>query len=283
MQPNTEDTPTNTPEPQISTEGSISNINPQKQVSDFLPPKSDTKPPLDELKENDTPTDQEGDGTTNSKDTKDTAAEEDLKLFAELKDDRDKLRGVREERDTKRTQRILKGIAITVATILLLSLIGLKIFKSLNKPETVLQHQNFVLPADLNSKSADEQAAINVINLARKGDFDQIITKWLGSKDLSNSKEDFKNLIISYETSADGEKVELVEKKVGKTNLGVEGAEEVNAVSLIYRSSYFEHPNNLYTKLNLYESATTPGAWKLYLFEFKAQDDNQPPKADLSV
>jgi hypothetical protein len=65
--------------------------------------------------------------------------------------------------------------------------------------------------------------------------------------------------------------------------LGVEGAEEVNAVSLIYRSSYFEHPNNLYTKLNLYESATTPGAWKLYLFEFKAQDDNQPPKADLSV
>ena len=157
------------------------------------------------------------------------------------------------------------------------------ILKSLDHPEQTIERQTFSVPSDISSKSTDEQAAINIIDLARKGNSEEIIVKWLGTKDLITSKEYFQNLIASYANSADGQKVELIEKKVGKTNLGVAGAEEVQAVSIIYKSAYFEHPNSIYTKINLYEPVASPGTWKLYLFEFKAQEGNERPSADLSV
>ncbi len=263
-----------------------------EKVSDFIPLKE--APILPKLDQSESPDKTEGPNLEIKDEDKDkqevrtpnpteveSKNDTDKELLGELKEDRDKLRGINEDHNPKRKQRFFKVLVGLFVAITVLSLVGLVIFRSLDKPEKVIERTAFSLPSDITSKSADEQAALTIVDLARKGNSDEIVTKWLGSKDITASREDFNNLIESYKDSADGKKVELVEKKVGKTNLGVAEADEVNAVSIIYRSSYFEHPNNLYTKLNLYEPAATPGVWKLYLFEFKAEESNQQLKADL--
>jgi len=255
-----------------------------KSFNDFRPLKKEDEPTKDsQNNEYNSPSYEEAEAQIDEETEKGSDNPEDAQLLSDLKDDRDKLRGITEDRESKKSKKILKISVGILLTIALLSLIGVFILKSLDHPEQTIERQTFSVPSDIISKSTDEQAAINIIDLARKGNSEEIIVKWLGTKDLSTSKEDFQNLIASYANSADGQKVELIEKKVGKTNLGVAGAEEVQAVSIIYKSAYFEHPNSIYTKINLYEPVASPGTWKLYLFEFKAQEGNERPSADLSV
>jgi len=255
-----------------------------KSFNDFRPLKKEDEPTKDsQNNEYNSPSYEEAEAQIDEETEKGSDNPEDAQLLSDLKDDRDKLRGITEDRESKKSKKILKISVGILLTIALLSLIGVFILKSLDHPEQTIERQTFSVPSDISSKSTDEQAAINIIDLARKGNSEEIIVKWLGTKDLSTSKEDFQNLIASYANSADGQKVELIEKKVGKTNLGVAGAEEVQAVSIIYKSAYFEHPNSIYTKINLYEPVASPGTWKLYLFEFKAQEGNERPSADLSV
>lgn len=204
-------------------------------------------------------------------------------LLLDLKDSRDKLRGAEEEPKGIKTKRRLIILASILVSIIILALVATLVVKPTMKEDEPLQRQAYTPPSDLESKPANEKVALTIIKLAREGNSAEIITTWLGAKDLTTTKEDFIKLISSYQNSADGKSAELIEKKVGKTNLGVVGAEEVNAISLVYKSGYFEHKNNLYTKLNLYEPTATPGTWKLYLFEFKAEEADQPLVAELAT
>lgn len=284
---------TNTEPEQNPVQPTQSYPEPPKRVNDFFSPQNkppqNITPPLQNAPQSDSP-DSEDSIESNNLDQNDLVDKKpsDLnqpneELLLDLKDSRDRLRGTEEEPKSKKNKRRLMILVGSIVAIAILTAVALLIVKPAMKKEEPATQQFFKLPSDITSKTADEQAALKVVELARSGNSDEIVKTWLGAKDISSSKEDFAKLISTYQSSADGKSVELIEKKVGKTNLGVVGAEEVSAVSIVYKSDYFKHNNNLYTKLNLYQPPETPDTWKLYLFEFKAEENNQPLKADLTV
>ena len=167
---------------------------------------------------------------------------------------------------------------------------------SLNKKdETTSSSQSsqksFRLPSDLKSKTSEEQNALSIIDLSRRNDATTIINTYLNKAKLAQSEADFIALINSYSTTADGESVELIEKKIGKVDFASTGessaiaetTSEFDAASLIYKSGYFGHTNNIYLKINLYKPDPTVDSWKMYIFEFKAGDNESPLKADTQV
>lgn len=264
------------------------NSTPPKRVNDFFQPQNVREVTTDPIQEQpynlDQPDDQEKSSELDPQDSVQNEQEDQNKdLLLDLKDNRDKLRGVEEvPKSIKRKHKLIALIGFILA-IAILSLVATFVVKPAMKKDEPVQRQAYSLPTDLSSKPAEEQTALQVIKLARDGNSTDILNTYLGAKDLNSAKQDFASLISSYQSSADGKSVEQIEKKVGKTNLGVVGAEEVNAVSFVYKSNYFEHTNSLYTKLNLYQPTDAPNTWKLYLFEFKAEEGNQPLKADLAV
>jgi hypothetical protein len=202
-------------------------------------------------------------------------------LLEELKNNRDNLRGNSQSIDPLKSKKRLKKILLALLAAILLGAIAFIFIKPSTKTNAPVQRVAFALPADIENRAIEERSAITIIRLARDNKSDEITKNWLGVKDVSATNQDFKDLISSYADSADGNNIEVVEKKVGKHNLGVEGSGELNAVSFVFKSKYFEHTNSLYTKINLYEQADKPGTWKLYLFEFKAEQNDQPLKAEL--
>jgi hypothetical protein len=202
-------------------------------------------------------------------------------ILEELRDERDKLRGTDARIKPRSTKKILTTFAIIIFAVTTLSLSAQAILSSNQQNSATPQRQAFVLPADLDSKPAEERAALNIIELARTNQSNQIIKNWLGSQDSNINKQTFAELIQSYSSAADGASADLLDKKVGQSDLGVQGGAKVQAASLIYQSKYFDHSNNIYLKLNLYQPTESPSAWKLYHFEFKAEKANTPLKAEL--
>lgn len=202
-------------------------------------------------------------------------------ILEQLRDERDSLRGTDLTTKHKNPKKVLLAFGLTILAILTLSLSAKAIFSTTNKEDAATTRQAFVLPADLEQKPAEERQALTIINLARKNQADTIIKSWLGQQNLSISKEDFSSLVESYSSSADGSSAELLEKQVGESDLGVQNATKVKAASLVYKSNYYEHTNNIYLKLNLYQPTESPSTWKLYGFEFKAEQSNLPLKAEL--
>lgn len=205
-------------------------------------------------------------------------------LLEQLKEDRDELRGISTTNYPRSKKKILAILATLLISVLALSLIATKIINSdqqQTEAEQIPARQGFILPSDLEQKPIEERSALQIINLARNNKPDQIIKDWLGQKDASISKEDFSSLIESYANTADGTSVTLVEKQTGESDLGVAGAKKVKATSLVYRSAYFEHTNHIFLKLNLYEPTESPSSWKLYHFEFQAEQSDAPIKAGI--
>lgn len=217
-------------------------------------------------------------------------------IVERLKEQRDELRGINdldlEIKPKKSKLKIILGVivfSILTATLYVL-VVRPYLDKSDDIPVSTLQ-QNFVLPSNLASKTSEEKQALNIISLARQNKADEIINTYLNKARLGQSEADFKALVSSYSSSADGQQAELVEKTVGKVDFAATGESsaipentaEFEAASLIYKSGYFRHTNNLYLKINLYKPDPTVDAWKLYTFEFKAGDSTAPLKADINI
>lgn len=219
-------------------------------------------------------------------------------IIENLKEQRDILRGTQIQEAGEKPKRITaKRIALLLIMLALLA----SIFTFFIRPRLNNQNEDtsleqltqktFVLPADLSSKTAEEKNALNVINLARKNDTTTIINTYLNKAQLGQSEADFTALIASYSSSADGEDVELIEKKVGKVDFASAGETSVipettsifDAASLIYKSDYFRHTNNIYLKINLYKPDPSIDAWKVYVFEYKTGDDQSPLKAEIEI
>ena len=203
------------------------NTNPTapKKVNDFFQPQNTNSATVEPTQNDPIESDQQ-DNVQNQDtdlDPQDTAQNEDLLL--DLKDSRDKLRGAEEvPKSIKRKHKLIALIGLVLA-IAILSLVAIFIVKPAMRKDEPVQRQAYSLPTDLGSKPAEEQTALQVIKLARDGNSTDILNTYLGAKDLNSAKQDFASLISSYQSSADGKSVEQIEKKVGKTNLGVVGAE----------------------------------------------------------
>lgn len=225
-------------------------------------------------------------------------ADSNAQIIENLKEQRDILRGTQiEEAGEKPKKKVLKKLAIAL-TVLAIA-IGIYILliapklKNSDQDSALGQSSQvaFALPADLNSKTSEEKNALNVINLARKNDANTIINTYLNKAQLGQSATDFTALIASYASSADGESAELIEKKVGKVDFAAAGESSVipettsifDAASLIYKSGYYRRTNNIYLKINLYKPDPTIDTWKVYVFEFKAGDEQSPLKADIEI
>jgi hypothetical protein len=219
-------------------------------------------------------------------------------IIENLKEQRDILRGTQiEEAGEKPKRKTVKKIALLLILFALLA----GVFTVLIRPRLNNQNEDasleqltqkaFVLPADLSSKTSEEKNALNVINLARKNDATAIINTYLNKAQLGQSEADFTALIASYSSSVDGESVELIEKKVGKVDFASAGETSVitettsifEAASLIYKSDYFRHTNNIYLKINLYKPDPSVDAWKVYIFEYKTGDAESPLKAEIEI
>ncbi|USN97150.1 MAG: hypothetical protein H6799_02110 [Candidatus Nomurabacteria bacterium] len=223
------------------------------------------------------------------------AQETNAQIIERLKEQRDELRGINNlgfEVKTKKPK--FKKLVIILLSLVSLSLTYIFLIKpNINKTEdsSSATQKSFMLPSNINTKTSEEKQALNIILLARNNKADEIITDYLNKAQLGTSEEDFKKLINSYSLSADGEQVDLIEKKVGKVNFSPseegtalpETNTEFEAASLLYRSSYYRHTNNLYLKINLYKPDPTVDNWKLYTFEFKAGDRTPPIKAEINV
>lgn len=219
-------------------------------------------------------------------------------IIEDLKEQRDTLRGINTLGFKVRSKKSkLKILLIIISTVLSLVLIYIFLIKpNLNSTEldtTSTTQQNFVLPSNLSSKTSEEQQALKIIDLARQNKADDIISTYLNKAQIGQSEEGFKNLISSYAQSADGQQVELIEKKIGKVDFNQDQettlepitttTSEFDAASLIYKSAYFRHTNYIYLKINLYKPDPTVDSWKLYTFEFKTGEDQSPLKADVNV
>lgn len=219
-------------------------------------------------------------------------------IIENLKEQRDILRGTQiEEAGEKPKRKIFKKIIIALIALA----VGVGVYILFIAPKLNNSDQDsalgqssqaaFVLPADLNSKTSEEKNALNVINLARKNDANTIINTYLNKAQLGQSAADFTALVASYASSADGESVELIEKKVGKVDFAAAGESSVipettsifDAASLIYKSDYYRRTNNIYLKINLYKPDPTVDAWKVYVFEFKAGNEQSPLKAEIEI
>ncbi len=228
--------------------------------------------------------------TTNTGD-EDTNAQ----IIERLKEQRDQLRGIDDlSLGEKPKKSKLKKLLILV--LILGASIALYIFiikSSANNPITLVStsQKNFVMPSNLASKTSEEKQALNIIALARQNKADDLINTYLNKAQLGQSETDFKALVASYSSSADGEQVELIEKKVGKVDFASTGessaiadtTSEFEAASLVYKSSYYKHTNNLYLKINLYKPDPTVDNWKMYSFEFKSGDQTSPLKAEVNI
>lgn len=246
------------------------------------------------LSEDQTNTIQEDDSSFDNADgNEDTNAQ----IVERLKEQRDQLRGIDELSQGEKAKRSkLKTLLILVLiTVIAGSTYYFVVKPYLNKPDdsaaTNTSQKNFALPSDLKSKTSEEKQALNIISLARQNKSDDIINSYLNKAHLGQSEADFKALVASYGSSADGEQVELVEKKVGKVDFASTGESsaiaettaEFEAASLVYKSSYYRHTNNLYLKINLYKPDPTVDSWKMYVFEFKAGDASSPLKAEVNI
>lgn len=218
-------------------------------------------------------------------------------IIDQLKEERDRLRSTGQnddlEKNTKKHR--FKKIVLVILTIV----VALSIFllssksKSDNSVSVVesSQQKSFKLPENIETKPPEEKQALNIISLARQNKTDDLINSYLNKAQLGQSGEDFKKLIASYSSSADGQQAELIEKKVGKVDFASTGessavaetTSEFDAASLIYKSSYYKHTNNLFLKINIYKPDPTVDSWKLYTFEFKAADTDSPLKAELNI
>lgn len=219
----------------------------------------------------------------------------DAQVIEDLKEQRDQLRGINELAQSKKSNKLnLKTILLITIILLITAAIYFLLLKpSLDKPMTTedTAQKSFVLPSDLASKSSEEKQALNIIALARMNKSDEIINTYLNRAQLGQSETDFKTLVNSYSSSADGEQVELIEKKVGKVDFASTGessaiaetTSEFEATSLIYKSGYYRHTNNLYLKINLYRPDPSIDIWKMYSFEFKAGNNTPSLKADIHI
>lgn len=218
-------------------------------------------------------------------------------IIENLKEQRDQLRGTSiKEAGIKHKHSKIKIVTILLISLGSLSALYILLIKpKLDSKQSTLTNQatqkSFQVPSDLNSKTSDEKNALNIISLARKNDSEPIINSYLNKAKLGQSETDFKALIASYASSADGESIELIEKKVGKVDFASTGessaiaevTSEFEAASLIYKSKYFAHTNNIYLKINLYKPDPTQDVWKIYIFEYKAGEGESPLRATIEV
>lgn len=209
--------------------------------------------------------------------------ERNRQLLEQLRDTRDELRGTAQyqSKSSSKSKKLLTVGVPVIAIILLASY--LLVFKK-SPEQTATQtagKQDLVLP-NLQLKPSEEKTALQLIEAARKNESTKIIATWLDATKIGQSKAQFEELIASFSSAADGANVELVEKKIGNTTFGEVAANETMASSLVYKSSYYGYENKLYLKLNFYKPDPALDAWRLYLFEFKAQpEEGSPLKANL--
>lgn len=220
-----------------------------------------------------------------------TASNPNSAIIDQLKEERDKLRSTEKNIKRPRSKKIfLVAVIIGIA-------IGIFLLSSRAKSSDSSvaiegsKQKSFKLPENIETKPPEEKQALNIISLARQNKTDELINSYLNKAQLGQSGEDFKKLINSYSSSADGGQAELVEKKVGKVDFASTGestavaetTSEFDAASLIYKSSYYKHTNNLFLKINIYKPDPTVDNWKLYMFEFKAAATSSPLKAELNI
>jgi hypothetical protein len=211
-------------------------------------------------------------------------------MLEKLKDERDELRGTINLAGINRKNNKLRPLIYLLISAILLSLTFLFIIKPATKPaeiEPAPTQDSFVLPSDFDSKTTEERNALQIIEAARKNDSDKIITNWLDKERITQTEEQFKELIRAYSNSADGSSVKLIEKKNGIKSPAQETAladgMEYQAASLLYKSKYFNRTNNIYTRINLYRPDPTQDVWKMYLFEFKEGSEEPPFKAEIEI
>jgi hypothetical protein len=201
-------------------------------------------------------------------------------ILEELKQKRDQLRYPQKEEGERSLISRLQKPAIFASLILILSL-SLIFGLAKSPPEPIAQKQAYVSPSNLESKPVEEQAALNILKLARANKPQEIISKWLDPAKLDGSTQDFKNLVSAYASSADGQSSEIIEKKVGKvdfiegksTEVPTENPTGFTASSLILSSNRFNYQQKVYLKLNVYQPDPAQQKWQLYALEFSSDPD----------